>query len=306
MKRYVVVIPSQARLRPGTEMGGTMNKSAFPIRVVGLVGMVTLLALLVVRPVGAFPFLYQATDEPTPRPTVTPAPFLELSPTQGVAGNDTSVVATGALWTLGGTVTLYWDDASVNLGTAQVDGEGKFQTTFTTPTDPAHAAVGVHRVIAVQGSFQAEAFFELIAPTPTHTPTSTNTPLPPTLTHTSTPVTPSATPTTTYTPIPEPTLRPITPMVTISPIPPTRAPAVTRAPQATRTNTPVPGPPTDTPVPSATPGPGTPSATPQPTATPAEEISDTGLGWGMIFLWGFVLAALLVVFRLLRVRGLPG
>jgi hypothetical protein len=33
-------------------------------------------------------------------------------------------------------------------------------------------------------------------------------------------------------------------------------------------------------------------------------MADTGGGWGTIFLWGFVLAGLVVVFRLLRVRGL--
>ena len=59
-----------------------------------------------------------------------------------------------------------------------------------------------------------------------------------------------------------------------------------------------------------TPGPGTPSVTPkapaEPTATPVQEISDTGGGWGTVFLWGFVLASLLVAFRLLRVRSLQG
>jgi hypothetical protein len=293
-------------------MGGTMNKYAFPFRVVGLVGMVTLLALIVVRPVGAFPVLYQVTEEPTVRPTATPAPFLELNPTQGVAGNANSVVATGALWSAGTTVTLYWDDTSLVLGTAGVGADGTFRTTFTTPTQPARAWVGTHTVIAIANDgFRAEALYELIAPTPTHTPTVTNTPLPPSPTYTRTPVTPSPTPTITDTPIPEPTLRPITPMVTISPIPPTKAPAVTSAPQPTRTNTPVPGTPTNTrtpsvtPTPSNTPGPGTPSATPQPTATSPAEMAETGSRVGMIFLWGFVLAALLVVFRLLRVRSLP-
>jgi hypothetical protein len=35
-------------------------------------------------------------------------------------------------------------------------------------------------------------------------------------------------------------------------------------------------------------------------------MAETGAGWGTIFLWGFVLAGLLVVFRLLRVRSLQG
>jgi len=61
-------------------------------------------------------------------------------------------------------------------------------------------------------------------------------------------------------------------------------------------------------TPSPTPGPGTPSVTPLPTATftptPVDEIADTGSGWGTLLLWGFVLAGLLIAFRLLRVRGL--
>jgi hypothetical protein len=35
-------------------------------------------------------------------------------------------------------------------------------------------------------------------------------------------------------------------------------------------------------------------------------MSQTGSGWGTIFLLGAVMAGLVVVFRLLRVRGLPG
>jgi hypothetical protein len=286
-----------------------MKKSVFPIRIVGLVGMVVLLVLVVASPVGAFPSLFQ--EEPTPRPTATPAPYLQLSPMQGVAGDATTVTATGALWEPGD-VTLYWDDTGgggVELGTASANDNGSFQTTFTTPTDPAHAAVGSHRVIAVQGDDQAQATFELIEPTPTDTPTITPTA---SSTHTSTPKTPTPTRTPTRTPTPSPTLRPVTPMVTISPIPPTSAPAVTRRPTATRTNTPVPGTPTNTltpsvtPTPSQTPGPGTPSATPESTPTPEGELSETGAGWGTIFAWGFALAGLLLVFRFLRVRGLPG
>jgi hypothetical protein len=71
----------------------------------------------------------------------------------------------------------------------------------------------------------------------------------------------------------------------------------------TPTNTPIP---TATPTPSDTPGPGTPSATPEPTSTPDAEMAETGGGWGLILLLGFALAGLLVVFRTLRVRGLPG
>jgi hypothetical protein len=303
-----VVVPSQAESWPGIEMGGTMDRSAYPIRIVGLVGMVALLVLLFASPVGALPFLNQTTPEPTPRPTSTPAPYLELDPTQGVAGSATSVLAMGGLWVPDQTVILFWDDNTLELGRTEVRSDGTFETTFTTPTGGAPATVGLHTVIAVQLEFRAEATFELLAPTPTYTPSPTNTPRPsntPLPSDTPAPTVPSPTFTPSPTSTPEPTLRPVTPMVTISPIPPTRAPAVTRRPSPTRTNTPVPGTPTNTPTPSPSPGPGTPSATPEATATPVDEITDTGAGWGTIFLWGFVLAGLVVVFRLLRVRSLP-
>jgi cbb3-type cytochrome oxidase subunit 3 len=35
-------------------------------------------------------------------------------------------------------------------------------------------------------------------------------------------------------------------------------------------------------------------------------LAETGGGWGLILLLGFALGGLLVVFRTLRVRGLPG
>ena len=258
------------------------------------------------RPVGAFPFLYQNTPEPTPRPTATPAPYLELDPTQSVAGDPTAVVARGALWVPGGTVDLYWDDTGPALASATVGSDGKFQTTFQVPTGT-KATVGMHRVDAVQrGGPKTSADYELIAPTPTTSPTPTNTSEPPPPTPTNTPETPTATPTEGPTLTASPTLRPVTPIATISPIPPTRGPVVTSAPQPTRTNTPVPGTPTHTRTPTATPGPGTAAATPEPTETPVDEISDTGLGWGMLFLLGFGLAGLLVVVRLMRVRGLAG
>lgn len=289
-------------------MGGTMDRIAYPIRMAGLVGMVALLVLLVASPVGALPFLNQTTPEPSPRPTSTPAPYLELDPTQGAAGDPTSVLVKGGLWVADQTVTLFWDDNTLELGTAVVGSGGTFETTFTTPIDGPAAAVGLHTVIAVQLQFRAEATFELVAPTPTFTPSPTNTRRPtdtPRPSDTPTPITPSPTFTPSPTGTPEPTLRPVTPMVTISPIPPTKAPAVTRRPSPTRTDTPVPGTPTHTPTPSPSPGPGTPSATPEATATPVGEMADTGVGWGAVFLLGFVLAGLVAVFRLLRVRGLP-
>ena len=288
-----------------------MKRSTFPIRIAGLVGMIVLLVVVVAQPAGAL-----LNQEPTPRPTPTAAPYVELTPVQGIAGDPTPVVASGALWTSGGTVTLYWDEVDetgVELGQAVVTNEGTFVIPFDTPTDPVHATVGVHSVFAVQGETQAEVFFELLQGVPTDTPTPTNTATPPTPpTSTFTP-SPTLTPTETPTLEPTPTLRPVTPMATISPIPPTRRPpSRTSTPRPTRTNTPVPGPATNTPrptitlIPTDTPGPGTPSVTPQATATPVDEIADTGAGWGTFVLWGFVLAALLVVFRVLRVRSLPG
>ena len=287
-----------------------MERSAFPIRLAGLVGMIALLVLIVVRPAGAL--LVQ--DEPTPRPTPTTAPYVDLSPTEGIAGEATEVRASGAYWTPG-SVTLYWDEVDetgVELGEVEVTIEGVFLFLFDTPTDPPHASVGVHTVYAVQNGTEAEALFELIQGEPTNTPSPTNTRRPTnTPTATVTP-SPTLTPTDTPTLAPSPTLRPVTPAVTITPVPPTRRPAATQAPSPTRTNTPVPGPPTSTPsptitlVPTLTPGPGTPSVTPQATATPVDEIPDTGAGWGTFILWGFALAALLVVFRVLRLRSLPG
>jgi hypothetical protein len=369
---------------------------------VGMIWVLALLAVMVVRPVGASTHLYQETPPPPTRPTAEPVAYLELEPVQGVAGNATPVRARGGLWEAGHTVMLYWDDVNVPpgvlLGSAQIRGDGTFQIDFQTPTDDEHATVGVHQVIAVAtNGDRATAGFELIQGTPTLPPPPTPEPFitlnptqdvagkklsivvngtywpvggpgvtlawdqfdeahwllgpfavnpdgtfqvtvqvkaawatvgthkviawdnvgfyaeativltepPPT-----TPPTPTATSSSTPTLTPSPTLRPVTPMVTITPIPPTKPPSVTKPPSPTRTNTPVPGTPTSTytpsvtPTPSDTPGPGTPAATPEPSATPVEEISDTGSGWGTIFLWGFVLAALLMVFRLLRVRSL--
>jgi hypothetical protein len=230
-----------------------------------------------------------------------------------VAGQATEVVASGELWTPGLSIDLYWDDSGAPLGNTIAQADGSFEMTFFTPVNPPYASVGFHTVVAVQGALEAQALFELVQATPTHTPTLTRTPTrtpTPSRTPTNTPVSPSPTSSPSLTPTRTPTLRPITPMVTISPIPPTKSPARTNTPRPTRTNTPVPGTPTSTytpsvtPTPSQTPGPGTPAATPEPTQTPVEEISDTGGGWGTVFLWGFVLAGLLVVFRLLRVRGL--
>jgi hypothetical protein len=279
-----------------------MRSSIFPIRMLGVMGIVALLILLAVPPTGAVPALQ--TTEPTARPTATPAPFVELIPDQGVAGDPTTVTAQGAFWTPGQPVTLYWDDQSVVLGTATAEGDGTFQLQFTTPTEPPYGSPGEHTVHAAQGAFEFETGFELLAATPTNTPTSTNTP-PPTLSPT--PVSPTPTASATPTLTPSPTLRAVTPMVTITPFPPTKAAPAASTPVPTRTRAPLQTSPTATRTPSPTPGPGTPTAVvQQATPTPVGEMADTGVGMGTVFLWGSVLAGLLVVFRLLRVKGLPG
>lgn len=291
-----------------------MNRSAFPKYAVGMIGTIMVLSLLLFSPLEALHVAAQGTQTPEPpptRPTAEPTPYIELNPVQGVAGEATVVAVTGGLWAAGHQVTLYWDATDTFLGQVQVNGDGTIQLTFTTPTGLPQASVGQHTVLAIAtNGDQARATFELVVATPTFTPEPTNT-LPPTDTPppTNTPL-PTDTPAPTDTPIPTPTLRPITPMVTITPIPPTKPPARTNTPAPTRTNTPIPGTPTNTltpsvtPTPSNTPGPGTPSATPPPTPTPEKEISDTGGGWGTIFLWGFALAGLLIVFRWLRVKSL--
>lgn len=295
-------------------LGGTMKRSGLPFRIVGVVGVLALVALALVRPAGALATLVlQTTPEPTVRPTATPAPYVQLSPSQGVSGAATSVTATGGFWSAGHTVRLYWDSAEYFLGQVQIGGDGTFQLSFTTPTVPNLSGPGGHQVLAVAtDGASASASFEMLPTTPTNTPTSTLTPSPTNTESPTTQPTPSATPTHTSTPTPSPTLRPVTPMVTITPLPPTRAP--TQRPRPT--NTPVLGTATDTRTPSVTPtasntpGPGTPSATPRAAATatptPDDEMAETGAGWGTVFLWGFVLAGLLVVFRLLRLRSLQG
>jgi hypothetical protein len=215
-----------------------------------------------------------------------------VDPNTAEADRRVDTTVRGFNWTPGGTVILYWDvvDNDHRLTDAfQVNDRGRFRVDVR--IRKARATEGTHKIIAQDNNgVLAEADMILLPP-------STATPETPTVTFT-----------------PSPTLRPVTPMVTITPLPPTKAPP----PAPTRTNTPIPGTatptrtPSVTPTPSNTPGPGTPSATPeapeaaQPSATPEDQISDTGGGWGMVFLWGFVLAGLLVVFRLLRVRGLRG
>lgn len=288
-----------------------MKRSAFPIRIACVIGALVLLVLVWVGPAGALPALYQTTPEPTPRPTATTSPYIDLQPNVGIVGNDNQTQVTGYFFTPNAPVEFLFDDAVPMEVLAGVfwNPDGTFSALLRIPPQ---ALAGSHRISATQpDGTSASAIYTLIDPTPTIQPTPSNT-LPPS----DTPL-PTDTPSPTTSPTASPTLRPVTPMVTITPIPPTRQPTrvATKPPAATRTSTPRPGTATSTPTPSITPtptdtpGPGTPSATPEQatvTPTPEKEISDTGSGWGTIFLWGFVLAGLLVVFRLLRVRGLRG
>jgi hypothetical protein len=301
-----------------------MRRFAFPIQFMIVAGVVLLLGLGLARPASAFPFLLQ-TAEPTPRDTPVPLPYLLLDPVQGVAGEATLVQVQGGLWPAGSVVMLYWDDGARPdpLGSASVQPDGSFSTTFTTPTGGPDAAAGRHVVIAVEATMQVEAPFDLFQGPPTDTPTATST---------ATPVTPTLTPTTTSTAPPTPTLRPITPIPTQTPIPsatprPTKQPkTATPTPTATPTHTPtatstatvasteevlaetptVSAAPSDTPMPSDTPAADTEAETPLPTATPEEEMAATGLGWLPVLAAGVLLAGLLIALRILRRRGQAG
>jgi hypothetical protein len=286
-----------------------MSKPVFPIRIAGVVGVVSILALVWAVPAGALSPHLQATPEPGTRPPPTAAPYIEVVPAEGVAGNSNQTVVTGYFFTPHGALTFTFDDTigMAVIGAVSWNADGTFTATVQIPQQ---AAPGTHRITAIQtGGIRASAAYELIFPTPTNTLTPTNTP---TATRTPTPKTPTLTPTATGTSSPTATLMPITPMTTITPIPVATKPvsAATSTPVRTRTPTPIPGTATFTPTATNTPGPGTPSVTPYPTSAPSTtptvvgEISETGGGWGTVFLWGFVLAGLVVVFRVLRVRSL--
>jgi hypothetical protein len=292
-----------------------MSRSVFPIRIAGVVGLILALAVIVVSPVGAMAPQLQATPEPGTRPPPTAAPYIEVNPTEGIAGNANQTTVTGYFFTPNGALSFTLDGTAgmAVVGSISWNGSGSFTAVVQIPRE---AQPGAHTIAAIQGGgAQGTATYTLIAPTPTNTATPTHTP---TATLSPTPQTPTLTPTATGTSSPTPTLAPITPMTTITPLPATTRPpsAATNAPARTKTPTPIPGTATFTPTPSTTPtitntpGPGTPSVTPLPTSaptttpTPVGEISETGSGVGTMFLWGFVLAGLVVVFRVLRVKSL--
>ena len=108
-------------------------------------------------------------------------PSLSLNPTHGVVGS--SVTATGANFSPGGTATLYMDSAveANQLTTATINDSGGFSKSFVVP----NKSVGPHTVIACKGGRagacveQASATFTIDAPPPAPTTTTTVTTPPP-------------------------------------------------------------------------------------------------------------------------------
>jgi hypothetical protein len=262
-----------------------MNSSGPQRRVINLVGMIALLVLLAFFAVG-FSREAASAQEPTPRPTPTLAPYIELEPTQAVGDETVYIIVRGYLWpTDGSTVNLYWDDLVYSLaGPVTIDPSGQFQTTVEVPA--AWATPGIHSVIALINAYTTSATINLVVPTPTFTPTASNTPGP--IVPTNTPL-PTSTPGPTLTVEPTATMRPVTPVVTGYPRPPiypTRPPSVwptstpARYPLPTNTRRPTSTPvaPTSTPSPTPTDTPTiTPSPTPTdtPTITPSPTPTDT-------------------------------
>ncbi len=262
-----------------------MNRSSLRRRTINLVGMIALMSLLGVFAV-VFPLKVASQDEPTPRPTPTIAPYIELEPLQAVGEEAVDIIVRGYLWPVADPpeeVNLYWDDQVHSLeGPVAIDSSGEFETTVLVPGP--WATPGIHQVIAalIGTTYTTFAEINLVVPTPTFTPTASTTPTP-----TGSP-TPTVSPTTTGTVSPTPTLRPVTPVVTGYPVPPPVYPtsppiyyptiAVTRLPLPTNTPRPLPTqvPPTSTPVPTDTPT-VTPSPTPTdtPTVTPSPTATDT-------------------------------
>jgi hypothetical protein len=220
-----------------------------------------------------------AAQEPEPRPSPTPQPWIQITPNEGVAGEDLRVLVMGLGWPSPGSVRLTWeraDGASLLPGPVEVGPNGDFTADVLIPTG--WATPGSHPVFVTHsGGGIVAATLSFVAATPTDTPSPTSTPLP---TDTDVPqpsVTPSRTPTwtptapPTLTPTPSSTLRPVTPDVTNTPPPAATArpsplaPINTEAPTATPSATPR-FPAMVTPTPADT-EPPTGTATPMATAT---------------------------------------
>jgi hypothetical protein len=267
-----------------------MKTHRIPLRLLGVVALYCCVSLLVGHPFAAQVAVADSpTTEPTPRPTPTTAPYIEVNPSEAVAGQDIPVVVTGHYWPADAPgVTLTFDQADMTYwlgGPFSVTADGSFEVQVVIPA--AWATVGQHLIMASDNqTFYAQALIVLVAPPPTSTPTATDAPtatdLPtatwtPPPSNTPTPSTPTLTPTPTKTPTPSPTARLITPEVTDTPTPRNTAPARTATSSPTPTWT-LTATFTPTPVPTNTPGPTAPKAlaptliptntpTPSPTAT---------------------------------------
>ena len=99
------------------------------------------------------------TDTPYPSPTATHRPALALSATSGTT--TTAIVAAGSDFPPNTTVTLYWDGATHDLGSADTDDSGHVRLDVTIPAD---ATTGGHEIRAVGANHMgAVALFTVVA-----------------------------------------------------------------------------------------------------------------------------------------------
>ena len=223
-----------------------MKTHRVPLQFVGAIALFCCVSLLIGHPFAAQVAVADSpTSEPTPRPTPTTSPYIEVNPSEAVAGQDILVVVTGHYWPAGEPgVSLTFDQLDMAHwlgGPFPVAPDGSFVVQVVIPA--AWATIGQHMIMASDNhAFFTQALIVLIAPPPTNTPTATGVPtatdMPtatwtPTPSSTPTPATPTVTPTPTKTPTPTSTARPITPAVTE-----TAAPRHTPAGIATSTPTP--------------------------------------------------------------------
>ena len=287
-----------------------MKKHRGSISVIGGVALLCAASLLLGHLVAARAALAESpTSEPTPRPTATMSPYVEVSPNEAMAGQDVTVAVTGHYFPSGGpgvTVTFDEQDMSRYLGGPfGVDPDGTFSGQVVIPAG--WATAGQHAIVAWDnyGSLtQAPIMLTAVPPTDTPTatdePTATGSPTPtwtPTPSKTPTPITPTTTPSPTATPTQTPMARAITPIVTATPTPrrtasagstattePTPTWMPTAMAMATATFTPLPAGtsifgPVATLTPTATP---TPTETSTPTPTAASTATPTSAPLAMI------------------------
>ena len=238
------------------------------LSVIGGIGVICAASLFIGHMVAAGVVLAQSpTSEPTPRPTATMTPYIEVNPTEAMADQNVAVVVSGHYWPSGAPgVTLTFDAPGMSHylgGPFVVDVGGSFVVEVVIPAG--WATAGQHAIVASDGyGTIAQASIVLTAAPPTNTSTPTDEPTPtgsptptwtPTPSRTPTTVTPTSTPSPTTTPTQTPVARTITPIVTVTPTPrrtagprtPTTAPTDTPPPTWTATTTA-----TFTPLPGAT------------------------------------------------------